>query len=116
LLEPSLLEDFAEARRQVEQDGAAAAILIPQGFSAGVLPDAGGTIGAPVAIELVQNPGRPTSAAVVASIVNGYLLRLQVGEIGAQVVISQLVGSGRISRQEIPVEAPAIGRRLAPTL
>jgi ABC-2 type transport system permease protein len=113
LLEPAFLDDPAEARRQVDADAAAAAILIPQGFSAGILPDASGAIGPAAAIELVQNPARPTSAAIVSSIVNGYLLRLQAGEVGAQVVISQLVGSGRMLRHEIPLEAPAIGRRLA---
>jgi ABC-2 type transport system permease protein len=113
LLEPVFLEDPAEARRQVDEDAAAAAILIPQAFSAGILPDASGNVSPPAAIEVVQNPGRPTSAAIIASIVNGYLLRLQAGEVGAQVVVSQLVGSGRMLRQEIPIEAPAIGRRLA---
>ena len=113
LLEPVFLDDPAEARRQVEEDAAAAAILIPQGFSAGVLPDAGGAVGPPEAIEFIQNPGRPTGSAIVASIVSGYVLRLQAGEVGAQVVVSQLVASGRMLRQQIPVEAPAIGRRLA---
>src|SRR4030067_11562 len=84
-----------------------------RGLRAGPLRPPGGTGGPPAAIELVQNPGRPTSAAIIASIVNGYLLQLQAGEVGAQVVISQLVGSGRVPRQEIPLEAPTIGRRLA---
>ena len=114
LLEPAGLEDPVEARRQVEADKAAAAILIPPGFSAGVLPDpVSGAVGPSSAIEVVQNPGRPTSAAVVTSIVNGFLLRLQAGEVGARVAVSQLVGSGRMSRQDIPLEAPEIGRRVA---
>src|SRR3990170_1141042 len=113
LLEPAFLDDPAEARRQVEEDAAAAAILIPQGFSAGVLPDAGGAVGPPAAIELIQNPGRPTGSAIVASIVSGYVLRLQAGEVGAQVVVSQLVASGRMLRQQIPAEAPASFNPLA---
>src|SRR3989304_7168205 len=67
LLEPAFLDDPAEARRQVEEDAAAAAILIPQGFSAGVLPDAGGAVGPPAAVELGPNAGRPTGSALLAS-------------------------------------------------
>lgn len=113
LLEPSFVKDPVAARRMVDEDASAAAVLIPAGFSAGILPDMAGAIGPPAAIELVQNPGRPTSSAILASIVNGYLHRLQAGEVGAGVVITQLVGSGRMPREAIPIEAPILGRRLA---
>ena len=108
LLEPSLTDDLVAARRQVEEDQAAAAIVIPAGFSAGIFRP-----GAAASIEVYTNPARPTTAAVVRSIVEGFLSQVETGRIGGEVTVTQLIASGRLTPQEAPAAGLEIGSRLA---
>lgn len=108
LLEPSLTDDLVAARRQVEEDQAAAAIVIPAGFSAGIFQP-----GAAASIEVYTNPARPTTAAVVRSIVEGFLSQVETGRIGGEVTVTQLIASGRLTPQEAPAAGLEIGSRLA---
>lgn len=108
LLEPSLTDDLVAARRQVEGDQAAAAIVIPAGFSAGIFQP-----GAAASIEVYTNPARPTTAAVVRSIVEGFLSQVETGRIGGEVTVTQLIASGRLTTQEAPAAGLEIGSRLA---
>src|SRR5436190_8514630 len=52
LVLPSTLADPAAARQQVETDKAVAAVIIPAGFSARVIPDAAGRTGPAVPLEV----------------------------------------------------------------
>ncbi len=108
LLEPSLTDDLVAARRQVEEDQAAAAIVIPAGFSAGIVQP-----GAAASIEVYTNPARPTTVAVVRSIVEGFLSQVETGRIGGEVTVTQLIASGRLTPQEAPSAGIEIGSRLA---
>src|SRR3990170_484539 len=59
LLEPTLTADLASARQQIDDDQAASAVIIPAGFSAGVLqPAAGGGSSQAASIELYISPAR----------------------------------------------------------
>lgn len=113
LLEPRQADDVASARLDVEADRAAAAVVIPAGFSADILqPEAGGADPA-VSIELLTSPARPTTAAIVRSIVEGFLSQVETGRIGGEVAVTQLLASGRLAPQEAPEAGRQIGSRLA---
>ncbi len=102
LLEPKTVTDEAAARAAIDADEAAAAVIVPAGFSTAIFEAAAD---AP-SIELVLNPERPVSAGVVQSIVESLLSRIEVGRVSGQVAVEQLLQTGRIT----PDQAEAIGR------
>ncbi len=84
LLVPTVLSDTLSARQLVDEDKAAAAVIMPAGFTRSIIPAAGQDPGSEVMkINLYLNPGRPTSAAVVQSIVDEFLSRVELGRVGA---------------------------------
>jgi ABC-2 type transport system permease protein len=98
----------------VNDDQAAAAVIIPAGFSASVLaPATDGESEPVVSVELYPNPARPTTSAVIRSIVEGFLSQVETGRIGGTVAVSQLIASGRLSPQEALSAGMEIGSRLA---
>jgi ABC-2 type transport system permease protein len=103
-------EDPARARQEVDEDRAAAAILIPPGFSQGVIPLEGGSqaSGAPQ-MTLYLNPARPTSSGVVKTIVDAFLSQVEVTRVGAQVAVTQLVSHGLVQ----PQDAARLGGEIA---
>jgi len=113
LLKPSTAADPAEARRQVEDDQVSAAVIIPAGFNASILPDASGKTGNVVAIEVYANPARPIGAGVVQSIVAGFLSQVETGQAGGQVTAEQLMQSGRADGLQAMQVAMETGTRLA---
>lgn len=113
LLKPSAAADPAEARRQVEDDQVSAAVIIPAGFTASILPDASGKTGNVVAIEVYANPARPIGAGVVQSIVVGFLSQIETGQAGGQVTAEQLMQSGRADGLQAMQAALETGTRLA---
>jgi len=113
LVEPESYPDPAAARLLVDKDAVAAAVIIPAGFSASVIPDASGGVSAPVSIELYTSPSRPNSAGIIQSIVTRYLNRVEMGRIGGQVTVGQLVASGRIQPQLAAEVGAEIGKKQA---
>lgn len=110
MVQPEVLDDPAAARQRVDEDQLAAAILIPAGFSAGVIPNAAtGQTGPAVAIEVYSNPARPTGAGIVRSIVEQFVDQVEIGRVGAQVTLSGLIQSGRIAPQEAAAMGAQIG-------
>ncbi|MCI0393551.1 MAG: ABC transporter permease [Chloroflexi bacterium] len=113
LVEPTTAGSFAAARQQVDDDEVAAAVLIPAGFSAGVIPGRdGGAAGQAVAIEVYANPARPLSAGVVQAIVNSFASQVRAGQVSGQVAITQLIMDGLISPQEAPTASQAMVERM----
>lgn len=113
LVEPTTAGSFAAARQQVDDDEVAAAVLIPAGFSAGVIPGQdGGAAGQAVAIEVYANPARPLSAGVVQAIVNSFASQVRAGQVSGQVAITQLIMDGLISPQEAPAASQAMVERM----
>ena len=109
LVAPQVSGDAAAARRLVDDDQTAAAVIIPAGFTAGIIPDAGtGQSGAAAQIELYMNPSRPTSSGIVQAIVDQFVNQVEIGRVGAQVTVSGLIVSGRIQ----PQQAAALGEQL----
>jgi ABC-2 type transport system permease protein len=102
LLEPQVLTDVVEARRIVDEDEAAAAVIVPAGFSEAVFTAADD---APT-IQLITNPERPLGAGVIKAILDDVLSRIEVGRVGGQVAVEQLIATGRIA----PDQAAQIGQ------
>src|SRR5512142_1709973 len=79
LVAAQVYADPAQARQQVDQDKASAAVIIPPGFTGSILQ--GGTAQPSAAvqkIELYTNPSRPTSAGVIQTILEEFLNRVAV--------------------------------------
>lgn len=114
LLAPAAEDDPTAARRAVDADQAAAAVIIPAGFSEGVIPRAGAEPAEGVAqIEIYANPTRPTSAGVVQAIVDEFVSRVEVGRVAGTVAVTQLIVTGRIAPQEAPAAGRELGQRQA---
>jgi len=110
LVAPQVTTDLAAARKQVEDDQIAAAVLIPAGFSASIIPDAAtGQSGPAVKIDVFTSPSRPTSAGIIQSIVEQFINQVELRRIGAQVAVSGLIQSGLIQ----PQQAAAAGAQIA---
>ena len=116
LLATTLLDDPIAARSQVDADQTAAAVIIPPGFSASILPSAGGSAGGKVvAIELYANPARPTGAGIVQTIVEEFVGRVEIGRIGGEVAIEQMLASGLLPAdpQALAAAGEELGKQMA---
>ncbi|MDP1624219.1 MAG: ABC transporter permease [bacterium] len=102
LVEPTLGESPEAARKAIDDDTAAAAIIIPAGFTRSVIPQQGTFDEEPEAlqIEVYANPARPTGAGIVKSIVDEFISRIEEGRISGQTSIFQMIISGRITPQQ----------------
>ena len=123
LLAPTTLTDPSAARRQVDQDQVAAAVIIPPGFTQSIIPGQGTnnaqgatSPGAPVQVELYTNPIRPTSSGVIKSILDEYMSRVEVGRSAGTVAVSGLLSQGLIQPQDAPRLGAEIGARQAAAL
>jgi ABC-2 type transport system permease protein len=105
LMAPSVMTDPALARQAIDKDEAAAAVIIPAGFSQSVM----GTDQSVVQIELYANPTRPTSTNVIKTVVETFTNQVEIGRVNGTVTITQLLQSGRIQ----PQQAAALGADLA---
>jgi linearmycin/streptolysin S transport system permease protein len=111
LMEPSASADPETARRLIDEDQAAAAIIIPQGFTRSIIPADGTMFDAnyvrpePVKIEVYANPSRPTSAGVVKAIVDEFVSRVEEGRTSGMTSILQLMASGLLTPQTAEGEA-----------
>jgi len=117
LVEPVTMTDAMAARQVVDKDEAAAAVIIPANFSESILPagliqgDLSGLETPQVSIvEIYANPGRPVSAAVIRSIVDSLLSRFVSGRLSGEIVINQLIASGRLSPAEAQTQGQLIGQ------
>jgi ABC-2 type transport system permease protein len=110
LVSPTILEDAAAARALIDADKAAAAVIIPAGFTDSVIPATGSfETGPAVQIELYANPSSPTSAGVIQTIVDHFLGDVEVGRISGVVAVTQLLRSGRIQPQDAARVGESIG-------
>jgi ABC-2 type transport system permease protein len=108
LIDATVSEDATAAYQQVDDNQAVAVILIPAGFTDSIIPPQGQTEPAsPVQIELYTNPTTPTSVGVVKTILDEFVSRVEVGRVGGQVAVTQLIDSGRIQVQDAQAVGPA---------
>jgi ABC-2 type transport system permease protein len=113
LISLSETADPAAARRQVDTDAVAAAIIIPARFTQSIIPAAGtNPNGEVVPIELYTNPTRPTSVGVIKTILDDFVSQVEVGRVGGQVAVTQLIEGGLIRPQDAADHGGAIGSAL----
>ena len=111
LMEPSASPDPEAARRLIDEDKAAAAIIIPAGFTRSIIPAEGTTFDQSfvqpdvVKIEVYANPGRPTSAGVVKAIVDEFISRVEEGRTSGMTSTVQLIQAGLLNPQNAESEA-----------
>src|SRR6185436_9702217 len=100
-----------EARRLIDDDQAAAAVIIPEGFTRSIIPAEGMMFDPnyiqpePVKIEVYTNPSRPTSSGVVKAIVDEFVSRVEEGRTSSMTSILQLMASGVLNPQNAESEA-----------
>ena len=113
LMEPtaSRFADPEAARRLINENQAAAAVIIPEGFTRSIIPAEGTTFNAnyvqpePVKIEVYTNPSRPTSAGVVKAIVDEFVSRVEEGRTSGMTSILQLAAGGFITSANAETES-----------
>jgi len=123
LMEPTASSDPEAARRLIDEDQAAAAVIIPEGFTRSIIPAEGTASPAfapgasvdrsyiqpePVKIEVYANPSRPTSAGVVKAIVDEFISRVEEGRTSSMTSILQLMSSGLVNPANAESEARAL--------
>ncbi len=110
LMEPTDSSDPEAARRLIDDNKAAAAVIIPAGFTRSIIP-AEGTMfdpnfaeADPVQIEVYTNPAMPTSAGVVKAIVDEFIGRVEEGRTSGMTSIVQMLTTGVITPQQAESE------------
>ena len=113
LLSPEMLTDAAAARARVESGDAAAAVIVPAGFSDSFMPDAAsGALPEAVAVQVIGDPGSPIRASVVRGIVEEFAARAGNGIMTVQVALTELATSGAAAPAELPAIGAALGEQL----
>ena len=117
LMEPAIGSDPEAARKLIDEDEAAAVVIIPEGFTRSIIPQQGDfnnpdAVREPVKIEVYANPSRPTGSGIVKSIVDEFLSRVNEGSLSGSVSILQLMASGRITPQQAEAAGLAMNQQL----
>jgi ABC-2 type transport system permease protein len=120
LMEPTESSNPESARRSINEDEAAAAVIIPEGFTRSIIPAEGTTSPAlapgasvdesftqpePVKIEVYTNPSRPLSSGVVKAIVDEFVSRVEEGRLAGMTSISGLIQAGLLDPQNAESKA-----------
>ena len=111
LMEPAASSDPDAARRLIDENEAAAAVIIPEGFTRSIIPaegtafDESFTEPEPVQIEVYANPARPTSSGVIKAIVDEFLSRVEEGRVGGMTSVVGLLQAGLLDPQNAEEEA-----------
>lgn len=114
LVAVTLMDDAAQARGQVDADAATAAVIVPAGFTASIIPAAGQPVPtATVMIGLYINPSRPTGAGVVKTILDEFISRLEIGRVAGRIAVTQMLDNGLISGPDAAAAGAQIGARLS---
>jgi ABC-2 type transport system permease protein len=106
--------DVSTARRQVENDEAAALILVPSRFSDSFTSDTqSGQVEPTSLVEIYTSPERPNSASIIRSVVSEIINGLQAGPAGVQVALDGLISSGRLAPDQQAIQAIDVGLQQA---
>jgi len=89
------------ARQDVEKTEFAAAVIIPAGFTAGIIPDLStGLTEDPVPVEIYADPGQPISVGAINSVVTNFVNEVETLVVGGIVSVTQLLDKNLISETE----------------
>jgi ABC-2 type transport system permease protein len=110
LMEPTASSDPEAARRLIDDNQAAAAVIIPAGFTQSIIPAEGAMFDPsaaeadPVSIEVYTNPAMPTSAGVIKAIVDEFVSRVEEGRTSGMTSLLQMLMTGVITPQQAESE------------
>ncbi len=113
LLDLQESSDAAAARLLADANKVAAAVIIPPGFTASVIPQDGNTMTAVKEIEIYKNPSRQVSANIIQSVVEGFTNQVETFRLGGQVGAMQLVSYGLIPPEQAAQVGSQIGAGMA---
>ena len=111
LMEPTASDSPETARQSIDSDLASAAVIIPAGFTASIIPDSQALADPnyvqpePVQIEVYTNPARSTSAGVIKAIVDEFVSRVEEGRVSGMTSIVGLMQNGLLNPLEVQNEA-----------
>ncbi len=114
LVDPTASSDPEAARQRIDSDQAAAAIIIPNGFTQSIIPAEGSMLNPSyvqphaVQIEVYTNPSRPTGAGIIKAIVDEFISRVEEGRTSGMTSIVGLLQSGQLDPQNAEAEARAL--------
>jgi ABC-2 type transport system permease protein len=108
LLAPQISENAQNARIAVDNDQAAATVIIPAGFSESIMPSTvltsfqtnGAADRRTSIIEVYANPTRPVSVGVIRSVIDRFINIFSTGAAGGEVTITQLLQQGIIPMEQ----------------
>lgn len=118
LVEPVIETDVNAARKSIDEDKAAAVVIIPAGFTQSIMPQRGdftnqGQADAePLKIEIYANPSRSTGAGIIKAIVDEFISRVEEGRVSGTTAIVQLM----IAQQLTPEQAEEAGLAMSERL
>ncbi|PKN93712.1 MAG: hypothetical protein CVU44_07810 [Chloroflexi bacterium HGW-Chloroflexi-6] len=106
LVEPTLADSPEAARRLIDDNQAAAAVIIPDGFSESIIPtqemlDTENYDPAAVQIEVYANPSSPTSAGVIKAILDEFISRVEEGRISGMTSMLAIPGIENMPNDQI---------------
>lgn len=112
LINLTQLNDPDLARQQVDEDVYASAVIIPVGFTQSIVPSDGVISSELVQIQVYKNPSRPTSSSIIQTIVEEFANRIEIGRVGGQVIITDLIRNGLVPLQDAEKTGQELGTRL----
>jgi ABC-2 type transport system permease protein len=99
--------DPARARLEVDEDRAAAVVVVPAGFTASIMAPPGRV--APPQVEVYTNPSRPNSSGIVRGVVESFLNRVEVERAAGMVAATLLVENGLAGPPQAAQVGQAVG-------
>jgi ABC-2 type transport system permease protein len=105
------MSDPEAARLLIDEDKAAAAVIIPAGFTRSIIPAEGTMFDssyvqpAVVKIEIYENPTRPTGAGIIKAIVDEFISRVEEGRTSGMTSILGLLQAGLLDPQNAEGQA-----------
>jgi len=117
LVAPRALGSAAEARTLIDDDQAAAAVIIPAGFTESIIPSGAmiasarqgqGLSTAAVKIEVYANPTRPTGAGVIKAIVDEFISRVEEDRISGTTSMMSIPGLASMPVEQIQALAQGL--------
>jgi ABC-2 type transport system permease protein len=109
LLDVQTADDAAAGRARVDENEAAAAVVIPAGFTDALA--SGREPEQKDRIEVYANPEREVSAQVVTAIVESFVQQIELGRVSGQVAVEHLLAAGMITPAQAQETGMQVGKR-----
>jgi len=111
LLEPQPAASAAAGRALVDENKAAAAVIIPSGFTRSITESEDAADAD--RIEVYANPEREVSAQVVTAVVESFVQQVELGRVSGEVAVGKLLAAGLIAPDQAQTVGMEIGGRAA---